>query len=136
MELFLLAAAWIVFRSSQPTARTQATSGARRAGYHSRPRKAGFDLKGRCALHLPKFSLYAGEFPLPHVFLTSRDKVLRLGNDAQPLFGLTRLPASYLEVLDAQRSLFSAELTLAQDRGNEYQSLVQLYKALGGGWQQ
>ena len=30
----------------------------------------------------------------------------------------------------------SAELTLAQDRGNEYQSLVQLYKALGGGWQQ
>jgi multidrug efflux system outer membrane protein len=44
--------------------------------------------------------------------------------------------ANYLEVLDAQRSLFSAELALAQDRGNEYQSLVQLYKALGGGWQQ
>jgi multidrug efflux system outer membrane protein len=44
--------------------------------------------------------------------------------------------ATYLEVLDAQRSLFNAELTLAQDRGNEYQSLVQLYKALGGGWQQ
>jgi multidrug efflux system outer membrane protein len=44
--------------------------------------------------------------------------------------------ANYLEVLDGQRSLFSAELTLAQDRGNEYQSLVQLYKALGGGWQQ
>jgi multidrug efflux system outer membrane protein len=43
--------------------------------------------------------------------------------------------ANYLEVLDAQRSLFSAELALAQDRGNEYQSLVQLYKALGGGWQ-
>ncbi|MCU1310749.1 MAG: hypothetical protein JWO20_1874 [Candidatus Angelobacter sp.] len=43
--------------------------------------------------------------------------------------------ATYLEVLDGQRSLFSAELTLAQDRGNEYQSLVQLYKALGGGWQ-
>ena len=42
--------------------------------------------------------------------------------------------ATYLEVLDGQRSLFSAELTLAQDRGNEYQSLVQLYKALGGGW--
>jgi outer membrane protein, multidrug efflux system len=43
---------------------------------------------------------------------------------------------TYLEVLDGQRSLFSAELTLAQARGNEYQSLVQLYKALGGGWQQ
>ncbi len=37
-------------------------------------------------------------------------------------------------VLDSQRSLFSAQLTLAQDRGNEFQSLVQLYKALGGGW--
>jgi multidrug efflux system outer membrane protein len=44
--------------------------------------------------------------------------------------------ATYLEVLDGQRSLFNAELTLAQARGNEYQSLVQLYKALGGGWQQ
>jgi multidrug efflux system outer membrane protein len=44
--------------------------------------------------------------------------------------------ATYLEVLDNQRSLFTAQLTLAQDRGNEYQSLVQLYKALGGGWQQ
>jgi multidrug efflux system outer membrane protein len=42
---------------------------------------------------------------------------------------------TYLEVLDGQRSLFSAELTLAQARGTEYQSLVQLYKALGGGWQ-
>jgi len=42
---------------------------------------------------------------------------------------------TYLEVLDGQRSLFNAELTLAQARGSEYQSLVQLYKALGGGWQ-
>ena len=43
---------------------------------------------------------------------------------------------TYLEVLDGQRSLFSAELTLAEARGNEYQSLVQLYRSLGGGWQQ
>jgi multidrug efflux system outer membrane protein len=42
---------------------------------------------------------------------------------------------TYLEVLDGQRSLYSAELTLAEARGNEYQSLVQLYRALGGGWQ-
>jgi multidrug efflux system outer membrane protein len=42
---------------------------------------------------------------------------------------------TYLEVLDGQRSLFSAELTLAVARGAEYQSLVQLYRALGGGWQ-
>jgi outer membrane protein, multidrug efflux system len=43
--------------------------------------------------------------------------------------------ATYLEVLDGQRSLFAAELTLAQARGDEYQSLVQLYRSLGGGWQ-
>jgi multidrug efflux system outer membrane protein len=43
---------------------------------------------------------------------------------------------TFLEVLDGQRALYSAELTLAGARGNEYQSLVQLYRALGGGWQQ
>jgi multidrug efflux system outer membrane protein len=42
---------------------------------------------------------------------------------------------TYLEVLDGQRSLYGAELTLAAARGDEYRSLVQLYKALGGGWQ-
>jgi outer membrane protein, multidrug efflux system len=42
--------------------------------------------------------------------------------------------ANYLDVLDSQRSLFSAELTLAQARNSEYQSLVELYKSLGGGW--
>jgi multidrug efflux system outer membrane protein len=43
---------------------------------------------------------------------------------------------SYLEVLDAQRSLFGAEQILVQARGNELQSLVTLYKVLGGGWKQ
>jgi multidrug efflux system outer membrane protein len=43
---------------------------------------------------------------------------------------------TYLEVLDGQRSLYGAELTLASARADEYRSLVQLYKALGGGWQQ
>jgi multidrug efflux system outer membrane protein len=42
--------------------------------------------------------------------------------------------ANYLNVLDSQRSLYQAELALAQARNNEYQGLVQLYKALGGGW--
>ncbi len=42
---------------------------------------------------------------------------------------------SYLQVLDSQRNEFSGELTLAQLRKNELLSLVQLYRALGGGWQ-
>jgi len=41
---------------------------------------------------------------------------------------------SYLEVLDAERSLFNAQLSQAQTKGTLYQSLVNLYKAMGGGW--
>ena len=41
---------------------------------------------------------------------------------------------SYIEVLDAQRNLFSAELNYAQTQGTLFQSLVNLYKAMGGGW--
>ena len=40
-----------------------------------------------------------------------------------------------LNALDADRDLFQAELSLAQIRLNELLSVVQLYKALGGGWQ-
>ncbi len=43
---------------------------------------------------------------------------------------------SLLSALDADRDLFSAELSLAQTRRNELTALVLLYKALGGGWQQ
>lgn len=42
---------------------------------------------------------------------------------------------SYLQVLDAQRNLFSGELGLAQLRLAERLTVVQLYRALGGGWQ-
>jgi hypothetical protein len=40
---------------------------------------------------------------------------------------------SYLQVLDAQRNLFNGQLTLAQLRLQERVSVVQLYRALGGG---
>jgi len=41
-----------------------------------------------------------------------------------------------LNALDADRDLFDSELNLAQTKRNELLALVQLYKALGGGWQQ
>jgi multidrug efflux system outer membrane protein len=44
--------------------------------------------------------------------------------------------ASYFEVLQAQQLLFPAEVTLAQTRRDEFTSVVLLYKALGGGWNQ
>ena len=41
---------------------------------------------------------------------------------------------SYLEVLDANRSLFDAELTYAQTKATLFRTFVKLYKAMGGGW--
>jgi multidrug efflux system outer membrane protein len=43
---------------------------------------------------------------------------------------------SYLEVLTNETNYFSAEIGLARARLNERLSVVQLYNALGGGWQQ
>ncbi len=42
--------------------------------------------------------------------------------------------SSYLEVLDANRNLFAAELSHIQTKGNLFQAVVNLYKAMGGGW--
>jgi multidrug efflux system outer membrane protein len=42
--------------------------------------------------------------------------------------------ASYLDVLTAQRNLFTAELARADTRRAQLTSMVHLYKALGGGW--
>ena len=42
--------------------------------------------------------------------------------------------ASYLDVLDAQRSLFAAQQAVVQVQAAQVQNLVALYKVLGGGW--
>ena len=41
---------------------------------------------------------------------------------------------SYIEVLDAERSLFNAQLSYTQTQGTVFNSMVNLYKAMGGGW--
>jgi multidrug efflux system outer membrane protein len=41
---------------------------------------------------------------------------------------------SYIEVLDSERSLFQAQIQLVQTQGQLYFALINLYKALGGGW--
>ena len=41
---------------------------------------------------------------------------------------------SFLEVLDAERQLFLAEVELTRARLNQYEAYVELYRALGGGW--
>jgi multidrug efflux system outer membrane protein len=44
--------------------------------------------------------------------------------------------ADYFEVLEAQQQLFPAELALARNELSQLTSVVQLYRALGGGWRQ
>lgn len=44
--------------------------------------------------------------------------------------------APFLEVLDAQRSLFNSELFAADSRRQRLLAYVKLYRTLGGGWQQ
>jgi len=41
---------------------------------------------------------------------------------------------SYIEVLDAERSLFNVQLSYTQNQGVLFFSLINLYKAMGGGW--
>ena len=57
-------------------------------------------------------------------------EAVQLSNDRY-LSGL----ADYLDVLQAQRQQFASESLLARTRFDRLASLVQLYKALGGGWQ-
>ena len=42
--------------------------------------------------------------------------------------------SSNLEVLDAERNLFSIEITYIETRGGLFNAFISLYKAMGGGW--
>jgi len=44
--------------------------------------------------------------------------------------------ANYLEILISDQELFNQELALARVRGGQLNAVVQLYRSLGGGWQQ
>jgi multidrug efflux system outer membrane protein len=65
---------------------------------------------------------------LERIVAASRER-LRLV-DLRYLNGIS----SYFEVLDSQRVLFDAELQLTQATAATYGSVIQLYRALGGGW--
>jgi outer membrane protein, multidrug efflux system len=71
-------------------------------------------------------------------FRVQQEQLLRSAQDAAHLSEV-RFKAGttdYLEVLTNETNSFTAELGLAQAQGNELVALVQLYQALGGGWQQ
>ena len=71
---------------------------------------------------------------------TAREQQQKLVAAAQDATRLARIryqggATSYLEVLTTDSNLFAAQLNLASAQQNEALSLVQLYGALGGGWQ-
>ena len=70
-----------------------------------------------------------------------RDQQERLATAAQDARRLADIryrggATGYLEVLDAETRLFDAQIRLAQAREAELQSFVDVYRALGAGWQQ
>ncbi len=73
---------------------------------------------------------------------TARDQVAAQAAQVSALRGALDLAqlryqsglSSYLDLLDAQRSLFSAQIALSQAQLQQLTAAVQLYKALGGSW--
>ncbi len=72
----------------------------------------------------------------------SREQLVVEGRQIEALKTYSRLArlryeggyTSYIEVLDAERSLFNAQLSYTQTNGVVFTSLISLYKAMGGGW--
>jgi len=71
-------------------------------------------------------------------FRFQQEQLTRSAEDATRLSNMRYKggATSYLEVLDSDTRQFAAQLTLAQAQLAELQSLVMIYRALGGGWQQ
>jgi outer membrane protein, multidrug efflux system len=68
---------------------------------------------------------------------TEQQKLTTAAEDATRLSNMRYRggAASYLEVLDSETRFFDAQLNLALAQLRELQSLVQIYRSLGGGWQ-
>ena len=66
----------------------------------------------------------------------AQEELVRVSREALQLAQLEYLngQANYLAVLDAQRQLFEVEIAFAQTRRNQLLAVVQVYKAVGGGW--
>jgi len=70
-------------------------------------------------------------------FRVEQERLTRSAEDATRLSNMryTGGATSYLEVLDSNSRTFAAQLNLAQAQLNELQTMVRIYRALGGGWQ-
>ena len=75
-------------------------------------------------------STSTGTFRVPAGPWTRRSKIGRSrGRSGDPVPG-----TSFIDVLDAQRRYFDAQIGVSNAVRDEHLALVDLYKALGGGW--
>jgi outer membrane protein, multidrug efflux system len=67
---------------------------------------------------------------------TAEEQLMKVSQEARHLAQLEYLngKATYLDVLVAQRELFNAKIALAQTQRDHLIAVVQVYKAVGGGW--
>ena len=70
-------------------------------------------------------------------FRAEQEQLVQAAADARRLTDIRYRggASSYLDVLDSDTRLFTAELDLAQAQYNELAAFVEIYRALGGGWQ-
>jgi len=128
-------AAIVEGREQDRLAPSLAAADSRRCGANRKVRKpAGF----RCRLRRHAFGDVSDALIGYGKYHDVRERQERTVKDLQESDDVSLMryrggTANFLEVLDSQRSLFQSELTLAQAQNNEYQNLVQPYKALGGG---
>jgi multidrug efflux system outer membrane protein len=78
------------------------------------------------------------EYRLASELRVEQESLVQAAQDARRLADIRYQggAASYLEVLDSDTRLFSAELGLARAQLDELAAFVEIYRALGGGWQQ
>ena len=71
-------------------------------------------------------------------FRETQEQLVTSAQDARRLADLRYQggATSYLEVLDSDTRLFSAELDLAEAQQAELATFVEIYRALGGGWRE
>jgi multidrug efflux system outer membrane protein len=87
----------------------------------------GFREVADALVSIDKLKDLRGEKETEVVALQNSSSLARLRYDA----GFS----NYLEVLIADQDLFNAEIELARARGLQLIAVVQVYRALGGGWQ-
>ncbi len=103
----------------------KARAGEAQAAFDQAAKQAFREVADALQAHLKTGQILAEQSRL----VESNQMVARVASDR-----FTGGASSYLEVLDAERSLFNSELTLADARRDRLLSVVQAYRALGGGW--